>query len=514
MEIFDGLARGFASCLKIEWMTEPVFGTTIPVPVNILYCFLGALFGTLIGVLPGIGPLATIAMLLPITFKLEPTGALIMLAGIFYGAQYGGSTTSILVNLPGEASSVVTAIDGYQMARQGRAGSALATAAVASFFAGCISTLVIAAAAPPLSRMALLFGPAEFAALMILGLVAAVVLASGSIVSSIGMVLVGMMLGLIGTDVTTGDQRFTFGIRHIYDGIDFVIVAMGLFGIAEVMSNLADRQGRDLPTAKITRLMPTREDVRQATPAAVRGTILGTLLGVLPGGGALVASFASYSLEKRIARDPSRFGKGAIEGVAGPEAANNAGAQASFIPLFSLGIPPNAVMALMVAAMTIHGITPGPKFVTEKPVLFWAMVASMWIGNLILVILNLPLVGIWVRLLKIPYAYLFPAILVFCAVGVFTVNYRVVDVALMAGFGIFGYLLRRIGCEAAPLILGFLLGPRLEEEFRRTLLLSDGSLMVFIERPLAAGLLVLTLVLLLLMVLPTLRSGREAVFRE
>ncbi len=514
MDLFSNLGLGFAACLKIEWMTEPLFGTLIPVPINIFYCFLGALFGTLIGVLPGIGPLATIAMLLPITFKLDPTGALIMLAGIFYGAQYGGSTTAILVNLPGEASSVATAIDGYQMARQGRAGAALATAALASFFAGCVSTLVIAVAAPPLSRMALLFGPAEFSALMILGLVAAVVLASGSIIASIGMVMVGMMLGLVGTDVTTGEQRFTFGIRQIHDGIDFVVVAMGLFGIAEVMSNLADKHARSADSAKIDSLMPTRDDFRAAAPAAIRGTILGTLLGVLPGGGALVASFASYSLEKRTAADPSRFGKGAIEGVAGPEAANNAGAQASFIPMLSLGIPPNAVMALMIAAMTIHGITPGPKFMTDKPVLFWAMVASMWIGNLMLVILNLPLVGIWVRLLRIPYAYLFPAILVFCAVGVYTVNYRVFDVAMMAGVGIFGYVLRRIGCEPAPMILGFLLGPMLEEQFRRTLLLSDGSLVVFVQRPLAAALLGVTVLLLLVMALPNLRKSRETVFKE
>ena len=499
MDIFHNLATGFSIAVTGQ---------------NLFYCFLGALFGTLIGVLPGIGPLATIAMLLPITFKLEPTGALIMLAGIFYGAQYGGSTTAILVNLPGEASSVATAIDGYQMARQGRAGAALATAALASFFAGCVSTLVIAVAAPPLSRMALLFGPAEFTALMILGLVAAVVLASGSVVASLGMVMVGMMLGLVGTDVTTGEQRFTFGIRPIHDGIDFVVVAMGLFGIAEVIANLADKQSRELPAAKIDRLWPTGEEFRQATPATIRGTILGTVLGVLPGGGALVSSFASYSLEKRMARDPSRFGKGAIEGVAGPEAANNAGAQASFIPMLSLGIPPNAVMALMIAAMTIHGITPGPKFMTDQPKLFWAMVASMWIGNLMLVILNLPLVGIWVRLLKIPYAYLFPAILVFCSVGVYTVNYRVFDIAVMAGFGIFGYLLRRIGCEPAPMILGFLLGPMLEEQFRRTLLLSDGSLAVFAHRPLAAALLGVTAILLVLMALPSLRRSRETVFKE
>jgi TctA family transporter len=499
MDIFANLAAGFAVALTLQ---------------NLFYCFLGALFGTLIGVLPGIGPLATIAMLLPITFKLEPTGALIMLAGIFYGAQYGGSTTAILVNLPGEASSVVTAIDGYQMARKGRAGAALAVAALASFFAGCVSTLVIALAAPALSKMALLFTPAEFTALMVLGLVAAVVLASGSITASLGMVMVGMLLGLIGTDVTTGEQRFTFGIRQIYDGIDFVVVAMGLFGIAEIIANLANRHSRELPSGRIDRLWPSRSDFREATPAALRGTLLGTVLGVLPGGGALVASFASYSLEKRLAADPSRFGNGAVEGVAGPEAANNAGAQASFIPMLSLGIPPNAVMALMIAAMTIHGITPGPKFLTDQPTLFFAMVASMWIGNLMLVILNLPLVGIWVRLLKVPYAYLFPAILVFCSVGVYTVNYRVFDIAVMAGFGVFGYLLRRIGCEPAPLILGFLLGPMLEEQFRRTMLLADGNPMVFLQRPLAASLLGITALLLILMALPGLRRGRGDVFRE
>ena len=499
MDLFSNLALGFSVALTLK---------------NLFYCFVGALFGTLIGVLPGIGPLATIAMLLPITFHLEPTGALIMLAGIFYGAQYGGSTTAILVNLPGESSSVVTALDGYQMARQGRAGVALATAALASFFAGCVATIVIAVAAPALSRMALLFGPPEFTALMVMGLVAAVVLATGSIVASIGMVMIGMLLGLIGTDLTTGEQRFTFGVREIFDGIDFVVVAMGLFGVSEIISNLADRQTRELPLAKITRLMPTKQDFRQAVPATVRGTLLGSILGVLPGGGALISSFASYSLEKRVAKDPSRFGKGAIEGVAGPEAANNAGAQASFIPMLALGIPPNAVMALMIAAMTIHGITPGPKFLTDQPTLFWGMVASMWIGNLILVVLNLPLVGLWVKLLKIPYAYLFPMILVFCCVGVYSINYRVFDVFLMAGFGVFGYCLRRIGCEPAPLVLGFILGPMLEEQFRRTLLLSDGSFLVFVTRPLSATLLGVTILLLVLMALPTLRKGREVAFRD
>jgi putative tricarboxylic transport membrane protein len=499
MDLFSNLALGFAVALTLK---------------NLFYCFIGALFGTLIGVLPGIGPLATIAMLLPITFHLEPTGALIMLAGIFYGAQYGGSTTAILVNLPGESSSVVTALDGYQMARQGRAGVALATAALASFFAGCVATIVIAVAAPALSRMALLFGPPEFTALMLMGLVAAVVLATGSIVASIGMVMIGMLLGLIGTDLTTGEQRFTFDVREIFDGIDFVVVAMGLFGVSEIISNLADRHTRELPATKITRLLPTKQDFLQAAPATIRGTLLGSILGVLPGGGALVSSFASYSLEKRLAKDPSRFGKGAIEGVAGPEAANNAGAQASFIPMLALGIPPNAVMALMIAAMTIHGITPGPKFLTDQPTLFWGMIASMWIGNLILVVLNLPLVGLWVKLLKIPYAYLFPMILVFCCVGVYSINYRVFDVFQMAGFGVFGYCLRRIGCEPAPLVLGFILGPMLEEQFRRTLLLSDGDFLVFVTRPLSATLIGVTVLLLVMMALPTLRKGRESAFRE
>jgi TctA family transporter len=480
---------------------------------NLALCFIGVLLGTLIGVLPGIGPLATISMLLPITFRLDPSGALIMLAGIFYGAQYGGSTTAILVNLPGEASSVVTALDGYQMARQGRAGAALATAALASFFAGCVATLVIACAAPLLSRAALAFGPAEFTALMVLGLIAAVVLAAGSVVASIGMVIVGVMLGLVGTDVTTGEQRFTFGARELFDGIDFVVVAMGLFGLAEIIANLAERERRLLPSGRIDRLWPTREDFRLAWPAALRGTGIGAILGILPGGGALVASFASYSIEKRLARDPARFGRGAIEAVAGPEAANNAGAQASFIPMLALGIPPNAVMALMIAAMTIHGVIPGPRFLAEQSALFWGVVASMWIGNVILVVLNLPLIGVWVRLLRIPYAYLFPMIMVFCCVGVYSVNYRAFDVLLMAGFGVFGYFLRRAGCEAAPLALGFVLGPRLEEEFRRTLLLSDGSYAVFLTRPLSAALIGAALILLAMMALPAIRRRRAAAFR-
>ena len=499
MEVLDNLALGFAIAVSLK---------------NLLYCFLGALFGTLIGVLPGIGPLATIALLLPITFHLEPTGALIMLAGIFYGAQYGGSTTAILVNLPGEATSVVTALDGYQLARQGRAGAALAIAALASFFAGCAATVVIAFLAPPLSRLALAFGPADFTALFVLGLLAAVVLASGSILTSIGMVMVGMTLGLVGTDVTTGEQRMTLGVRQLFDGIEFIVVAMGVFGVAEIIDNLARRESRQLPGGTIGRLWPSREEARQAWPATVRGTLLGCVLGVLPGGGALISSFASYGLEKRLSATPEKFGKGAVEGVAGPEAANNAGAQASFIPMFALGIPPNAVMALMIAAMTIHGITPGPKFLAEKPTLFWAMVASMWIGNLMLVILNLPLVGLWIRLLRIPYAYLFPIILTFCCIGVYSINYRLFDIVLMGGFGILGFVLKRIGCEPAPMVLAFVLGPMLEEQFRRTLLLSDGDFSVFVTRPISAALLGTALVLLALMSFSSLRSRRKDAFQE
>ncbi|MDX2204432.1 MAG: tripartite tricarboxylate transporter permease [Hyphomicrobiaceae bacterium] len=497
MDLLANLGLGFSIAFSVK---------------NLIYCFLGALFGTLIGVLPGVGPLATIALLLPITFHLEPTGALIMLAGIFYGAQYGGSTTAILVNLPGEATSVVTAMDGYQMARQGRAGAALAVAALASFFAGCVSTLVIAFLAPPLSKLALAFGPAEFTALFVLGLIAAVVLASGSFVASIGMVMVGILLGLVGTDVSTGEQRLTMGMRPLFDGIEFIVVAMGVFGIAEIIDNLERRETRQLPDGRISGLWPTRDDARMAWPAALRGTVLGSVLGVLPGGGALVASFASYGLEKRLAKDPSRFGKGAVEGVAGPEAANNAGAQASFIPMFALGIPPNAVMALMIAAMTIHGITPGPKFLADKPTLFWAMVASMWIGNLMLVVLNLPLVGLWVRLLRVPYAYLFPLILTFCCIGVYSVNYRLFDVILMGGFGAVGLVLKRIGCEPAPMVLAFVLGPMLEEQFRRTLLLSDGDFSVFATRPLSAGLLAAAVLLVVLMSFSALRKRRDKAF--
>src|SRR5215217_6910414 len=380
------------------------------------------LFYALIGVLPGIGPVATIAMLLPITFNLSPVAALIMLAGIYYGAQYGGSTTAILVNLPGESSSVVTCLDGYQMARQGRAGPALAIAAIGSFFAGCVATLLIAVAAPPLAEVALKFGPAEYFSLMVLGLVAATVLAHGSLIKAIAMVILGLLLGIIGTDVNSGVLRFTFDIPELSDGIGFVVVAMGMFGTAEIISNLEMKEKRQVFTAKLSSLFPTKQDWKRAWAPILRGTALGSFLGILPGGGALLASFGAYSLEKKVSRNSHEFGKGAIEGVAAPEAANNAGAQTSFIPMLTLGIPSNPVMALMIGAMIIQGIQPGPAVMTEQPALFWGLIVSMWIGNLFLVVLNLPMIGLWVKMIMVPYHRLFPAILMFCAIGVFSLN--------------------------------------------------------------------------------------------
>ena len=481
---------------------------------NLLYCLGGVALGTLIGVLPGIGPVATISMLLPLTFKLEPTSALIMLAGIYYGAQYGGSTSAILVNLPGEASSVVTCLDGYAMARNGRAGHALAVAAIGSFVAGCVATLALAAFAPPLAALAFKFGAAEYFSLMVLGLVAAVVLAQGSLVKAVAMIVLGVLLGLVGMDTTTGDQRYTFGLPELSDGIGFVVVGMGLFGFAEIIANLERVGARDVLKQKLGSLLPPREDMRRAWKAIARGTGVGSILGVLPGGGAVLGSFASYMLEKRIAADPSRFGKGAIEGVAGPESANNAGAQTSFIPMLTLGIPPNAVMALMVGAMTIHGIQPGPQVMTTQPELFWGMVVSMWIGNLFLVILNLPMIGLWVRLLSVPYRYLYPTILLFCVIGIYSLQSSIVDVMLAAGFGLLGYLFIKLECEPAPLLLGFVLGPMLEDNFRRALTIARGDPTVFVTRPLSASLLALALMLLLIVVVPAVRRVRETAFRE
>jgi putative tricarboxylic transport membrane protein len=483
-------------------------------PVNLALAFIGCFVGTLIGVLPGVGPIATIAMLLPITFGLDPTGALIMLAGIYYGAQYGGSTTAILVNIPGEASSVVTALDGHQMARQGRAGVALGVAAIGSFFAGTVATVVIAALSGPLTNVALIFGAPEYFALMVMGLIFAVVLARGSIIKAVAMILFGILLSTVGTDLETGEERMTFGLPFLADGIDFAVLAMGLFGVAEILRNLDAPETRDTIRQAIGRLLPNMDDVKQSYMAVIRGTAVGAILGILPGSGAILGPFASYALEKKLAKNPGRFGKGAIEGVAGPESANNAGAQTSFIPLLTLGIPSNAVMALMVGAMTIHGIIPGPQVMTKNPNLFWGMIASMWVGNLMLLVINLPLVGLWVRLLKVPYRLMFPAILLFCCIGIYTINSLPTDVMFIGLFGLVGYLLIKLGFEPAPLLLGFVLGDLIEENFRRALIISHGSLSTLIESPISKGLLGLAAVTLALALLPAIRQGREEVFVE
>ncbi len=502
MDLIQNLALGFGVAFTFQ---------------NLSYAFFGAVLGTLIGVLPGLGPVATIAMLLPSIYALDATPALIMLAGIYYGAQYGGSTTAILINVPGESSSVVTAIDGYQMARQGRAGAALAAAGLGSFFAGCVGTIIIAAFAPPLTELAFKFGPAEYFSLMVLGLIGAVVLASGSLVKAISMILVGLLLGQVNTDVISGVPRYSFDIPELTDGIGFVGIAMGVFGFGEIIANLGmPAEHREVFTKDVKGLWPTKQDFKDAWPAVIRGTALGSILGVLPGGGALLASFAAYTVEKKMPAKAGEitFGKGNIRGVAGPEAANNAGAQTSFIPMLTLGIPPNAVMALMVGAMTIKGIQPGPQVMTANPQLFWGLIASMWVGNLMLVILNLPLIGIWIKLLTVPYRFLFPAIMVFCCVGLYTLNNNAFDVYVGAAFAVVGYIFYKLGCEPAPLLLGFILGPMMEENLRRALLLSRGDWSTFLTRPLSAGLLIGAALLIVVVMLPAIRAKRENVFVE
>jgi TctA family transporter len=495
---------------QVELIANLTLGLSTAVsPLNLLYCLIGVFLGTAIGVLPGLGPTATIAMLLPVTFALQPISALIMLAGIYYGSQYGGSTTSILVNLPGEAASVVTTLDGYQMAKQGRAGPALTTSAVGSFFAGTVATFLLALFAPPLAEAALKFGPADYFSLMVLGLVASVVLAQGSLLHAIAMVVLGLLLGLLGTDVTSGTQRFTFGIPELADGIGFVTVAMGMFGLGEIIRNLESETDRSVVIAKITSLMPTKEDWRRMVAPILRGTVIGSALGVLPGSGSILGSFAAYSIEKKISKNSAQFGKGAIEGVAAPEAANNAGAQTSFIPMLTLGIPSNPVMALMVGAMIIQGIQPGPSVITEQPKLFWGIIASMWVGNLLLLVLNLPLIGMWVKMITIPYQLLYPAILVFCGIGVFSLNNSTFDIYLMGLFGILGYVFAKLGCEPAPMLLAFILGPLMEEYLRRAMLLSRGNPMVFINRPISATLLALALLAMLSVLLPSFKKTRE-----
>jgi TctA family transporter len=476
---------------------------------NLLFAFIGCVIGTAIGVLPGIGPVATISLLLPITFGQPATTAIIMLAGIYYGAQYGGSTTAILLNLPGEVSSVVTTLEGYKMARNGRAGAALATAAIGSFFAGTVATLLVAASGPLLTQIALSFGPADYFSLMLLGLIISAVLAQGSVLKSIGMVILGVSMGLVGTDVQTGQQRFTFGIPELSDGIGFVSIAMGMFGIAEIILNLERPESRNVLTSKVGSLFLTKAEWKRATPSVLRGTIVGSALGILPGGGASLAAFGSYMMERKISRYRHEFGTGAIEGVAGPESANNAASQTSFIPLLTLGIPANAVMALMVGALIIQGIQPGPRMVEAQPDLFWGLIASMWIGNLMLLIINLPMIGIWVKLLQVPYKYLYPSILIFCSIGVYSINNNVFDVYQTLLFGIIGYLFSKLRMEPAPLLIGFVLGPMMEEHLRRAMLLSRGDAMVFIERPISATLLAIGALALGAMLLPNLRRGKD-----
>ncbi len=499
MEIFTNLGLGL----------ETAFTLT-----NLFYCLVGVFVGTAVGVLPGLGPIATIAMLLPATFGLPPVSALIMLAGIYYGAQYGGSTTAILVNLPGESSSVVTALDGYKMARNGQAGKALATAAIGSFFAGTVATILLALFAPPLADLALKFGPAEYFSLMVLGLVASVVLASGSLLNAIGMVILGLLLGLIGTDVNSGAQRYTFDKPELADGINFVIVAMGMFGIGEIIRNLEHGEDRNVLMKKVEGLMLSKDDFKRILAPVLRGTFLGSALGILPGGGAMLASFSAYSIEKKVSPNAKNFGKGAIEGVAAPEAANNAGAQTSFIPMLTLGIPSNPVMALMIGAMIIQGIQPGPAVMTEQPALFWGLIVSMWFGNLFLVVLNLPMIGLWVKMILVPYHRLYPAILMFCAIGVFSLNNNEFDIWLMALFGLFGYICAKLGAEPAPMLLGYIIGPMMEEYLRRALLLSHSDPMVFLRSPISATMLAMAAIALIIVMLPALRKKREEAFQE
>jgi len=497
LELLGNLALGFSVAL---------------LPQNLLYCLMGPLLGTVIGVLPGIGPLATIALLLPLTFGMPPTAALIMLAGIYYGSQYGGSTTAILINLPGESSSAVTTLDGYQMARRGRAGAALAAAALASFLAGTVATVLIALVATPLTEVALSFGPAEYFSLVMLGLVSSVSLASGSILKALGMICIGLLLGLTGTDLYTGASRFTFGTMELRDGLDFVAIAVGIFGVAEILRNLETVNVREAILGRVERIWPTKADLKAIAAPSLRGTAIGSCLGVLPGGGALLSSFVAYTVEKKVSANAGQFGRGAIEGVAAPEAANNAGAQTSFIPMLSLGIPSNAVMALMIGAMIIQGIAPGPNVITGNKELFWGLIASMWVGNAMLVILNLPLIGLWVRLLRVPYTILFPAIIAFSCIGAYSVNASSFAVFEIAIAGLLGYLFVKLDCEVAPLIMGFVLGPMLEEHLRRAMIISGGDPSVFVTRPISAALLCGALVMLAAVSLPAIARKRTEIF--
>ena len=499
MELLQQLGLGFAVALQ---------------PQNLFYCFLGVFIGTLIGVLPGIGPVGAMSLLLPATFKVAPEAAIIMLAGIYYGAMYGGSTTSILVNIPGEAASVVTCLDGYQMARQGRAGPALAMAAFGSFIAGTLSIVGLMLLAPPLSRVAIAFGPPEYFSLMVLGLTILIYLAHGSMAKALLLAAVGIVLGLVGLDSINARPRLTFDRMELVDGVGLVPIVMGLFGVAEVLLNIEETIKREVFDTKIRGLLPSAADWVASRWALVRGSLVGFFLGILPGGGAVIASFLSYALEKRLSKHPERFGKGAIEGVAAPEAANNAATGGAFIPLLTLGVPPNVVMALLLGAFMIHGVQPGPLMMKQNPGLFWGIIASMYIGNLMLLILNLPLIGIWVQVLKIPYRILFPLILLFCLIGVYTVSNAIFDIYVMIAFGVVGYLMKKFAYEPAPLVLAFVLVPLLENNLRKSLILSQGDFALFFTRPISAVCLTLTLVLLVSPLVPQLGKKRQAIALE
>lgn len=500
MDLLDSLALGFSEALALH---------------NVLFCLLGVALGTAVGVLPGIGPTASIALLLPLTFGFDdPVSAIIMLAGIYYGAQYGGSTTAILLNIPGESSSAVTAIDGHPMARQGRAGVALAAAALGSFFAGIVGTFVLAAAAGPLAAAALTFGSAEMFSVVVLGLVASIALASGSALKALAMIVLGILLGTIGQDLYTAVPRFTFGVRELWDGLSFVSVAVAVFGIAEILRNLHDPRTRVRVAARVENLWPTREDRRRMVGPVLRATGLGSVLGVLPGGGHVLAAYGAYAMEKRVSKRPHEFGRGAIEGVTGPESANNAAAQTSFVPLLALGLPAHPVMALLLSALIIQGIQPGPGVMTAQPELVWGLIASMFIGNLLLVVLNLPLIRMWVKLLDVPYSVMFPAIIAFACIGTYAIDQNPFHVLVMAVLGVGGFVLVRCGCEPAPLLLGFVLGPLLENHLRRALLISHGDPAVFLTRPISGALLGLAVLALVVAVLPMVRRKRDVVFAE
>lgn len=499
MDIFSNLGLGFSVAFAAN---------------NLFFCFVGVLSGTLIGVLPGVGPLATIAILLPITFSMAPDSALIMLAGIYYGAQYGGSTTAILLNLPGEASSAITTLDGYQMARKGAAGKALSTAALSSFFAGTVATVIVALFAAPLTQIALSFRPPSYFSMMILGLIAAIVLARGSVLKAIAMVLLGLIMGIIGTDIYTGTTRLDFGMLELADGVNFVAMAIGIFGVAEMLKNLEVSQKQDVLKGKVEGLWLSFKDLKRIFPPTVRGTAIGSMLGVLPGGGAMLSSFAAYIVEKKVSKTPEEFGKGAIEGVAAPESANNAGSQTAFIPMLTLGLPSNAVMALMIGAMIIQGIQPGPDIIIKQPGLFWGLIVSMWVGNLMLVLLNLPLIGLWVKFLSVPYPMLVVAVTAFSAVGIYTASGTAFSMYEMTFFSLVGYLFIKIGCEPAPLTLGFILGPMMEEQLRRSMLMSRGDATVFLTEPISLGFLICAVLALVVVSWPSVAKKREEAFVE